>query len=430
LDKEFSGLLSIKYPALSFVFSNHWGDRLIDYSRRLYEIVPITAIDPLLMESFMEEWARINLPCAEIDQCSQQLKRIPIIQTAHHVTPTNGPTFLANDIIALAGKPHNSIYLVGVISGLPFSNSAISGSIIFDQHEIDQVVDINSAAYPEIKLADATRRRQQVPIRRISMISARMRGALVYSTKVDSLLLDKWSSLTDKCQKVLSEPKLGEPYSYWACRSSQSLERHILLDRRIIYFDLTRVVSRFIQKALHDEEHPISRILFDKSIVDRIVSGFENPTVFLEHDSRINQRVISICLGHPGSQFHHKQSLTKKAELMEKLVLEKACPSMFLVLFALKFLSGIRCLGSFLQIDELERQRRIWGELGLDFQIDLTCDLQKTLTTGRMIINHIPIYPLDLALNDKFIELNELNHEPMHLFWKPIAQQLAQSVIK
>ncbi len=102
------------------------------------------------------------------------------------------------------------------------------------------------------------------------------------------------------------------------------------------------------------------------------------------------------------------------------------CPGLFIVFFVLRFLNGIRCLGSFNQIEYLEEFRRTWQSLDLEWNMDLEPDNMHMLTTGRIKIDGKPIWPLDLFFKGERIPVRSFQTTRLGDFWQPIVEELSK----
>ena len=98
------------------------------YARRCYDYTD-AKLDGLFLDCFKQELINSGYK-EDSDKILQQFKNNPVLQTAHHLTATNGPTFTAIDLVSLMGL-EEKYYLVGVFSGVPFSNTAWSGCLSY-----------------------------------------------------------------------------------------------------------------------------------------------------------------------------------------------------------------------------------------------------------------------------------------------------------
>jgi len=118
------------------------------------------------------------------------------------------------------------------------------------------------------------------------------------------------------------------------------------------------------------------------------------------------------------------QPLHKK-QLIQELKNETLCPGIFVTFLVLRFLNGIRCLGSFYQLEYIEEYRKKWVLLDLDWSLFLDKEEEEMLTTGRLVEEEKPLWPLDLYIQGKNLEIQEYSKCKMGKFWLPLVQQLA-----
>lgn len=436
MDIHLQNAIENSHPVLTSVFAQHWNTTLNEFASLLYQKANVKAIDVLLLEAFHEEFLAFGVESQIADKYLNELRASAIVQTAHHVTPTNGPAFLTADVIAMAGLPTGRSYLVGTISGLPFSNPALSGCLLFTKAQLQEVLNSSTREYRDaLRVANHdsgettdTRRQSIIPSNKVSLISARMRNALVYSSKVPDRLLALWPSLTDSCRCALTVPIAGEPYSYWACRSCAAIQREILQCDEICYFDMNRVISRYIQKSLATRDHPLKTILFGGETAAKVMKSFNEPTLFLGSEQLgRTPRVVPLKGTERGIRGEGTTKSVSAESLMSSLVDGTLCPSMFLVILSLTFLNGIRCFGGYLQVEYVEMYRKIWQLLELDFELNIEPDPEVTLTTGRLIDNGVPVFSLDLHLSGSVVGWKEFLNYPMSYFWEPVAYHLSTS---
>ena len=108
-----------------------------EYANRCYDHSS-NNINTLFLSCFKEELIESGYKniCQKI---LYQFENSSVFQTAHHLTPTNGPIFSAIDLISLTAMVER-YYLVGVFSGIPFSGSAWSGYISYGDLSIEDLV--------------------------------------------------------------------------------------------------------------------------------------------------------------------------------------------------------------------------------------------------------------------------------------------------
>jgi hypothetical protein len=409
-------------PYLGEIFSSHWEQTLSEYSEKLYNPRQLT-LEPELLEAFREEWLAMQLPAKKVEQALQQLTELPVLQTSHHVTPTNGPVFLSLDLISLSGLPQGALYLVAANSGIAFSNSAWTGALSYGEMELATLAKIDSPIYRQTLKSAKERKLHGDDNQRITLIPAKQRDQLVFGTEIEPGHKKKIQDLAPSLSPLVEHMDEGDLYSHWATRSSALIQNRIFQTDRILYFDLNQVIKRYLLKTIRLKDHPVSKLLFEG---ENICSYFEFPALFLKnHRGKKSNKVDPLIRDVQGLR-GRKTGLhsINPQDLWEALAKDHYCPAVFLLFFILRFLNGIKCLGSFKQVEYLEQFRRGWLKIGLDWNLNLEEDQGQSLTTGKLIKDSVVQWPLDYYLSDKTIKLQDYAQVPMGEFWTPILAQL------
>ena len=107
-------LQKAKRPELARILSGVWNMSLSEYSTSLWE----TTSEPPSMEvelrqAFETEFCRIGFSEEQAQIYSAELESARVIQTATHLTSSEGPTFLALHHLALLAIPPGKSYFIG-----------------------------------------------------------------------------------------------------------------------------------------------------------------------------------------------------------------------------------------------------------------------------------------------------------------------------
>jgi len=417
------------FPQLTAVFAQHWRTPLRQYAARLYQRPP-RFLEPALLDAFAAEWSAAGYDEALIQKGLTQLQRTPVLQTAHHLTPTHGPTFLTIDLISLAGLAADQVYLVAANSGVAFSNSAWSGALSYGDLALESLVQPESPAFKPLATAAAERKAHGENQARISLIPSRQRDGLVFGYRLEAETRQLIGHFTPRLQQILPPALEAQSYCHWAARCAAGIQQRLFDDHPLLIFDLNRVICHYLVRVLSDfPNHPCSLLLSDHPLSERILGGFGHPPLFLgAHRGKKSTKVNPLHWTGKGFQSDKTGfENCSQQNVLAQLGQDRLCPGIFLVFMVLRFLNGIRCLGSFNQIEYLTHYRQTWETLRLDWPLDLEKEEDPPLTTGRYAPEGRALWPLDLVMSDRRLPTQGLADREMGFFWGPILAQLTSS---
>ncbi|MDH5559302.1 MAG: hypothetical protein OEY59_00435 [Deltaproteobacteria bacterium] len=416
------------HPALTNIFLKHQHTPLREYSKQLFLKSP-GIIEDILLESFRYEWEQTGYSVSLTEKACSQLMAAPVLQTAHHVTPTHGPTFTTIDLTCLSGLLENQIYLVAANSGVAFSNTAWSGALSYGDIPLEQLLERNSRLYNQSLRSQKERSLHGDQESRISLIPSKSRDQLVYGTRIETSLTDTYRDFTPDLRKIILPPMENQLYSRWASRACAHLQEHVFLKNPFLIFDINQVVRRYLIAILKgNRDHPIKSLLFSSITQKRFSGLFRQNSLFLSgYQGKKSQKIENLFL-IDGKLQGKKSGLIAfdKDYIIDKLLSQEYSPGLILVFFIIRFLNPIRCLGSFNQIEYLESHRKSWMEVRADFDLNLKADGAESLTTGRLFLDQRPIWPLDLALKGENIDAGAFLDMEMGNFWGYTLNQLTR----
>jgi len=418
--------LQATHPTLCRVFKAHSQKSIKEFSEKLFKYSS-KKIEPELLNAFAEEWREMDLPPIIIQKAMDQLGKMPVLQTGHHITPTNGPTFLALDLISCSGLKADQLYIVAANSGVAFSNTAWSGCLSFGSTRIDDLLNPDHPGYNQALKSIAERKHRGTPEKRISLIPSSQRDQLVFGSVISEATISRFDGLSKRMSEIILKPEVGVSYSYWAAKTCSAIQKRILNKNNLLIFDVNEVVRRYLVKVLSsDRAHPIKQLFFEKSVRENIQFTFKNPVLFLSTYKGKKSHKVDTLTWEDSGLFSPKSGLVIKTrdELLKGLETKQLCPGVFLVFLILKFINGFRCLGSFNQLEYIENYRQKWLQLQLGWDLQLHADSTHSLTTGRLIIDDHEIWPLDLAINGESISEENYVDMIMEELWEPILNQL------
>lgn len=420
--------LNASYPVLAGFFDQYWETPLNKYSESLYHNKAIT-FETELEEAFVEEWLEQGFSSDSAYAFLDNLKNRPVLQTSHHVTPTNGPTFLAYDLVSLAGLSKDDVYFVAANSGVAFSNAAWSGAVNYGDIPTEELLDSKKPLYHKTLKASKDREQDGTSDRRISLIPSKQRDQLVFGTDLTSHQTEIYQQFSSALKSQIGLPEVSRSYSSWACRVCSSIQQKVFDRSNIVYFDINRVISNYLIKILTSkDDHPLVSLLFDNGITTVFNKLFDHPNLFLgSYKSKKSIKIETLSWANSGTIGSKSGEQTYGRESLARTLRDKKiCPGILLQFLVLRFMNGVKCLGSFNQIGYLEEYRNKWESLSLPWDLKLEEDEGISLTTGRLTRDGKARWPLDLVWNQERIDVAEYGELPMSEFWMPIALQLAK----
>ena len=405
---------------LTKITSKYSEHTLADYSKLLWKINTSEKItvDPLLLKVLKKYLTKQHHDPLLIERFFEQLSKTPILQTTHHLTPTQGPVFNTVDIVALSGLPNDFIYPVGVCSGTAFSNTAFSGALCFRQLDWSQLFRPNSKLLNVALKSQAERSAHGSEEKRFSLIPSSYRDALVYRSPILAGMADKIDELAKQLKEFLPDPRLFDSYTSWVLTAQQKMQQSLHPTKSMLFFDLNEVVAEYIAECLETQtDHPISEFLSTLLNSGGHGTSDDNPCLFL-CDLIKNK-------GHKVGKVFLSDLLKKGMGLSEityQLRSGKWCPSVYLVFYSMAYICGIKCLGSFQQCEYLPELLDGWSQVSDTSHIATTNHaLYPSLTTGKLEYDGDWIYSLDYFMSEKSINLPSISSTVMSHVWQPIS---------
>ncbi len=390
-------LRSIGRPALAELLVRRGDLSLHEYSASLHRHRPARPLEPALGRAFRAELGRLSLPGEEIEAVMARLEQTRVLQTATHVTASEGPIFFAMHALATLSLSPEEPYVVGACSGIPFSNIARPGSLNFSRrHPLSAFLDGRSPAYRVRSTAFAGSGSEG---RRLSLLPWSRRDAPVWRAPIPPELCQLLASLKPPIRDLLPPASPGGSFSRWALTACSRLESR-LLDRRLLFLDLNEVVASYLAEVLPERGHPLHRLLFAPEIRERVLGPLPEMALFTTAHGPPDRPAFE-PLRRRGEALRgsHTELALRPDSIVEGLRSGALCPGVLLVFGALAFLNDFKCLGGVDQIEYLPLFREAWGEGDLLSPEDLASRALDGLTTGRCVDEAgEAVYPLDIVL--------------------------------
>ncbi len=396
---------------------------LIDYAKTLWEPparqVPL---EPELERALWKVGRQQGWSAARCARVWSQLKEQRIVQTATHVTPTEGPTFLGIHRLSLVGKPPEADYLVAAYSGVPFSNAAWSGALSYGAvTQLSDVLDPKNTHFREAQRAEIDRRRDGADLR-LSLIPSSWRDGLVYRAEIPQRSHELSPSLCPRSQEIFPDFQDYQDYSSWALRSSEQQLQRLFPEQQIHYWDVNEWITAYLLEVLPQADHWLTRLLFDKDKPAGGPSIFEAPWFVTEILHKQKRKVENLT---PRDAALRGQTVTlplNPETLSEALQNQRLCPALLPTFLVLRFANGLRCWGSFEQIEYLDELRARLEHLDHFSEKHTQRDETPTLTTGRVLTKTgEPVYPLDVCLENQTLPALPTT---LGEWWQPLLAKL------
>jgi len=397
-----SSLLKAARPELAEILGEVWEMPLHDYAALLWKNSASTPpLEAELRNAFEIEFCRMGFTEHVSEAYSAALERTRVLQTATHLTASEGPTFLALHHLALLGLPPEETYFVGSYSGVPFANAAWSGCLnLSDRFELESVISHQAPGFAELKRADSDRSRDSNE-RRISFIPGSMRDTLVYHSSVPEKLISLLPHIAEPIRRIAPNAKIGDDFTVWASQFSANQLRQIIPEKSIVYFDLNEVIRNYLIEVLKNSRHPLFRLLFHRKIYETVFAEFSQTTplftVGVHHKNKVRHEAVIIKGDLLQSQ--NFQLEASQENIIKELETGALCPGLFLTFTTLSFINGLICFGSFEQVEYLSEFQRKWLKLGFLDQEIVRAANTRAFTSGRCVDETGEgVHPLDLLL--------------------------------
>jgi hypothetical protein len=399
-------LRAIGRPALAAIVEAEGETPLVDYAARLHEHAPPVPLEPALAAAFRVELARLDVPEGAVSAAMADLDARRVLQTATHVTASEGPIFLAMHRVATLGLDPSRPYLVGACSGIPFSNDAHPGCLnLGRRYPLSAVLDPASAAYRARSRARAAAEAKAPADHRVAMIPWAMRDASVFHAVIPEATREVRAALREEIRAVVPEARAGDPFVPWALATATAAMQRCL-GRAPLYLDLNAIVARYLEAALDDGRHPLHRLLFDPETRARVLAALPPMPLFTTARGPRGRFEPLHAEGESLRGPHGEGPLTPSS-VIQGLREGQLCPGVYLVFAALALQNGFRCLGGVDQVEYLPLLRDAADAAG--FITPSAAVSANALTTGRTVDEHgAAIHPLDAILGTPLPSLEGL----------------------
>ncbi|MCE9549148.1 hypothetical protein K8Q98_01995 [Candidatus Nomurabacteria bacterium] len=239
---------SEKY-ALAKCIEQNWNKTVLAYSKELNSWHPKRPMEEELVLAFSKELNRLELGDLWKPDIIASIKKRRVLQTTPHLGVTEGPRFFCINWLGSLGVEDKDFYIVGMYSGIPFSNHTRPGRINRQKNSIN-------------------------------LFPSTLQDGLVFRSLIHNKLVEIIDTTPRKLARLFPYPKAGESYTKWAIDSCQHIERKIFKKQNMVYLDINEVVSNYLVQFLRDESHVMNKIFFNQKYREEFEKIFPEEIMF------------------------------------------------------------------------------------------------------------------------------------------------------
>src|SRR3989338_6983151 len=118
-----------KKVRLARCIEENWNKTALKYSKELNFWRPKRPIEKELLNAFDQELERLGTGKIVKTEILNSIKKRRVLQTGPHLGATESPRMLCINWLGSLGVPEKDFYMVGMFSGVPFSNRSRPGRI-------------------------------------------------------------------------------------------------------------------------------------------------------------------------------------------------------------------------------------------------------------------------------------------------------------
>lgn len=214
---------------LADCIASNWDKTVLAYSRELNTWKPARPMEPELLLAFSKELGRLEINETQKSKILASLEKRRILQTAPHLGATETPRMLCINWLGSLGVPEDEFYVVGMFSGIPFSNNSRPGRINKENNSVN-------------------------------LFPSSMQDDLVFRSLIPPKLVETVDTLETDLKKLLPAPIVGESYTKWALTACSNIEKKILEKENMVYLDINEVVANYLEEIKNKPDHPMNKI--------------------------------------------------------------------------------------------------------------------------------------------------------------------------
>lgn len=369
-------LKKAKKDRLANCIEQNWHKTALQYSKELNFWRPKKPIEKELLEAFDKELERLDIKGLFKSEILDSIKKRRVLQTAPHLGATESPRMLCLNWLGSLGLPENHFYIVGMFSGIPFSNRSRPGRI---NRKSDSV----------------------------NLFPSNLQDGLVYRSTISNKLIESIENLPREITRDFPRANLGDSYTKWALKTCENIEKRILNKKNLVYLDINEVISSYLERVLLDSSHILHKIFFNKDTRKEFTRVFPNETLFYTPvmSGKYEQMENMTLSGDNSEKLKSKNkelALNNPEVLIQELKENRLCPAMITTFLVLAFLNQFKCFGSFAQVEYLPVYQEKLSKLSFMKEFEIENIPTSNLTTG-VFPEKKSAYPADIIIKkEKF----------------------------
>jgi hypothetical protein len=361
---------------LADCIDKNWHKTALDYSKELNFWRPKLPMEEALVRAFNKELERLGITDRFKKDILDSIVRRRVIQTTPHLGATEGPRFFCINWLGSLGTPDDEYYIVGMYSGIPFSNHTRPGRI---NRKTDS----------------------------INLFPSTLQDALVYRSVIPAKFAEVVDALPRKLTKYFPFAQPGDSYTKWALETCQHIERTILNKSNLVYLDINEVIASYLTDVLKDESHVLHKIFFNPRIRKDFMHAFHDEIIFYtpvvdgKYEKLENMKFYKNTLRSRSKEI----PLDDPSVLINEIENGRLCPALLIGFTVIAFLNQFKCFGSFAQVEYLPAYQKQLAKMSFMKEYKIETIETSNLTTG-FFPQGKHLYPVDIILSDRKFKPN------------------------
>src|SRR3989344_5955222 len=357
---------------LAGCIEKNWNKTALAYSKELNFWRPKKPIEKELLNAFEKELERLGTGKIVKTEILNSIKKRRVLQTGPHLGATESPRMLCINWLGSLGVSEKDFYIVGMFSGVPFSNRSRPGRIN--------------------KKGDG-----------VNLFPSNLQDGLVYRSTIQKKLLESMEKLPADIARYFPHGKVGDSYTKWALTACQHVERKILKKNNLVYLDINEVVTSYLTQVLQNRFHIFHKIFFDPKTREEFMKIFPNEIMFYVPvmDGKY-EKMENMDLTKKSLKSKNKEIMLSNSNiLLRELEEGRLCPALIVSFLTLAFINQFKCFGSFAQVEYLPAYQEKLAKLKFMKEFNIEKIPTSNLTTG-VFPEKSNIYPIDIIAGEKF----------------------------